>query len=136
MSVTGRPPIVVTDNHPELLELVRELLVDSGYGPVICTTSAQFGDVVTRQCPRLAMIDISLSRPEVGWSLLDRLRLYPPTADVPVILTATNTKSLAAKVQHLTRLNCSVLEKPFKLADLLLLVERIIGPPELRGRTV
>lgn len=128
-------PIVVADDHPEMLELVNEVLIDAGYTQVVCVRNGELGKTVARQTPQLVMLSISMSRPEVGWSLLDRLRLFPPTANVPVILSATNVKLLASKSQHLARLHCYVLERPFVVGDLLELVEHIIGPPAMLERT-
>lgn len=133
---TRVPAIVAADDNPEFRELLQNVLVEEGYQRVLCVTNADFRGLLAREPPGLILITISLTRPEVGWALLDQVRLSPLTADVPVILSSTNIRLLTEKLHHLARLNCHLLEKPFRVAELLSLVERLYGPPLERERTV
>ena len=76
-------PIVVTNHDTEYLEMVQDLLESEGYPNVRCAAHQDAWRTILEEPPRLVFIDISLRDPQAGWSLLDKLRLHPPTATVP-----------------------------------------------------
>jgi DNA-binding response OmpR family regulator len=121
--------IVVTDDDAEYLELMRELLTEEGYGPVVCVLNDRAYSTIRCQQPALALLDIHLEQ-QFGWQLLDKLRLDPTTAHIPVVICSTDPRLFNERAEDFRRLRCDFLAKPFNLESL---VEKVLvypGPGE------
>jgi len=123
------PSIIVANDDPLYLEMIKDLLIEGGYPNVTCVEGAGAHRVIVQQKPDLVLLDISLANIAQGWKTLDLIRLYPSTARIPVIVCSTDGYMLREKVEHLRAKCCDILEKPFDLDDLLEKVRAIIGPP-------
>jgi len=82
---------------------------------------------VTSRRPDVIIIDIRLQNREDGWKILEQVRLDPMTTDIPAIVCSADTQFLRWKRRQLQELDCAVLEKPFRLADLLRAVRTMLG---------
>ncbi len=117
--------ILVVEDELPLAEMMRVHLQRAGYR-VRC---AQDGDealtMVAAQAPDLVVLDIML--PTVnGWQVLEKLKADPETQAIPVVvLTALTADRDVAKGWGLGT-DC-YLTKPFKVQDLLLLVDRFVA---------
>lgn len=123
--------IIVTNDDPQYLELIQDILCEEGYTHVCCVLNGQADEAIRRERPALVLLDIHPACPAGGWQLLDRLRHDPATARVPVIICTTLPRLVLA-VPELAR-TCDILEKPFQLEQLLHNVQARIGPPAPRG---
>jgi CheY-like chemotaxis protein len=121
--------IVVANDDPIYLELIKELLADEGYPSVHCVTGERVCDFIVQAQPDLILLDIHIEQAGRGWHHLDMLRLNPRTAAMPVIICSTDGRLLREKAEHLQTLHCDTLEKPFDLEMLLAKIRVAIGPP-------
>ena len=118
----GRGVVLVVDDTPSLLDLVREVLEEDGYRVVTCLQSR---DALTlaRACqPDAVMLDIVM--PEVsGWDVLAELRADEQFTRTPVIIcTAYVAEALGrlAEIQGAGRdRHVGFLPKPFDVEELL-----------------
>ncbi len=117
--------IMVVDDHPDLVEIVRMILESKGFN-VRCAYSGQqvFADL-EEQKPDLILLDVMM--PEMdGLEVLTRLKEDPSTESIPVIL-------LTAKMQTEDILEGYkmgadyYITKPFKPTQLLEGINRILG---------
>ena len=91
--VEGRT-IVVVDDDPMALELVRVTLEPQGWSVQVCERGADAIELIASTRPSVVLVDLLM--PEIdGFAVVDALAGRPETADIPiVVLTA---KSLMAE---------------------------------------
>ena len=77
----GRPRILVVDDDPQTLRLVRDALTGAGYDPLVTGEHEGLGQVLAREKPALVLLDFMLPGAD-GVELMERL---PGLSDVPVI---------------------------------------------------
>ena len=103
--------ILVVDNDPNIVEMLRCLLHDAGYEVATADAGAALALARERQ-PHLILLDILLPS-MAGVEMSRRLRADPATAQIPII-------ALSATPQWLPALPVNDrLTKPFKLGQLL-----------------
>lgn len=110
--------ILLVDDEPELLELVRDILLDGGFVNVISAATAQAGARAARQeKPDLAILDVMLPDGD-GFSLMRRLRAF---CNIPVIFLTAKDES-GDKLAGLGLGADDYIIKPFLPQELLLRV--------------
>lgn len=125
----SRKRITVVDDDTTFLSLMHDLLSSEGYDTTILREAGDAFEALRAAPPDLVILDIRMSSPEAGWTILDLMRLDRALADVPVIVCSADIVVLRAKEQHLRARRCFVLPKPFDISELLDLVNEAIGPP-------
>jgi two-component system, sensor histidine kinase ChiS len=124
-----KPSIVVANDDPVYLDLIKELLIDEGYSGAQYIQGPAAFNLIQQVRPDLVLLDLNIANSSVGWKTLDLLRLHPDTTHIPIILCSTDGHMLKAKADWLRSMRCDTLEKPFDLATLLEKVVSILGPP-------
>lgn len=90
-------PILVVDDNPSNLKLVRVLLQAKGYDVVTATDAAEALAALRSRRPRLILMDLQLPGVD-GLELTRRLKSDPATRDIPIIaLTAYAMKGDAGR---------------------------------------
>jgi CheY-like chemotaxis protein len=121
--------IVVANDDPMYLEMIKDLLTTEGYQSVHCIVGTGSLDTIRQLEPSLILLDINLAQPGTGWRLLDILRLNPTTARIPIIICSTDPWLIREKEGLLQTMHCDTLEKPFDLEMLLAKISTAVGPP-------
>lgn len=119
--------IAVVNNDTAFLNMMDELLSLEGYRTMIWTEGDTAFEAIRQRMPNLVVLDIRMEHPETGWQVLELLRLDPETVGIPVIVTSADTRTLREKEANLRAHNCQVLEKPFDLDELLLMVRNALA---------
>jgi CheY-like chemotaxis protein len=84
--------IMVVDDNPDIITIVRTILEGKGYGVLSANSGMELLNQLKTQKPDLIILDIMM--PEMdGLEVLTRLKGLSETASIPVIL-------LTAKVQY------------------------------------
>ena len=78
---TPPPRVLVVDDDPNTLRLVRDALSAAGFAPAVTSGEGDLGHIVRREKPRLVLLDLMLP----GADGIELLRTLPELADVPVI---------------------------------------------------
>ena len=90
--MNNKKTIMVVDDNPDIITIVRTILEGKGYGVLSATSGPELLDLLKTQKPDLIILDIMM--PEMdGLEVLTRLKGLTETATIPVIL-------LTAKVQY------------------------------------
>ncbi len=90
-------PILIVDDNPSNLKLVRVLLQAKGYEVVTATDAGEVVRTLLTTRPRLILMDLQLPGVD-GLELTRRLKADPATRDIPVIaLTAYAMRGDARK---------------------------------------
>ncbi len=90
--VRGLPPnietIMVVDDEPELIAILRDILEQNGYRVISATDGLQVFDVLKNHKPDLILLDIDMPQMN-GLEVLARLKADRETSSIPVFfLTA------------------------------------------------
>jgi CheY-like chemotaxis protein len=119
-----RKTIVVVNDSPELLELMKELLEDEGYRTIVCADATQAYRLVKDTRPNLLILDARMSDLP-RWYVLDAVKLDPETASIPVLICSAAVREIQEAEGRLRAHGCEVLLKPFDLSELLEKVQRL-----------
>jgi DNA-binding response OmpR family regulator len=87
-----RPLVLVADDDPDILALVRFRLERDGYEVLSAPDGETALDLALARTPDLAVLDVMMPRLD-GYELTRRLREHGPTTGIPIIL-------LTARVQE------------------------------------
>ena len=87
-----RPVVLVADDDPDILALVRFRLERDGYEVLSAPDGETALDLAMARTPDLAVLDVMMPRLD-GYELTRRLREHGPTTTIPIIL-------LTARVQE------------------------------------
>src|SRR5260370_9683127 len=126
--------ILVVDDRPHLLALLRMILEDEQYQVSVLKEGRGVVEHVRENPPDLVILDLKLADAE-GADILESLRAHTSTADIPVIvytaavIRAGSVAKLIASNPPRYR-NVSVLQKPFELDVLLERVQEVLGVAE------
>ena len=92
MTDERRPLVLIADDDPDILSLVKLRLERSGYDVVLAGDGQQALETARERTPDLALLDVMMPKLD-GYELTARLRQEDATRRLPVIL-------LTARVQE------------------------------------
>jgi len=125
--VTESPnTILVLDDDPEILALVRRVLAEQGHRVVTAADPRQALELVTERRPCLVIVDLMLPHMD-GEDFLRALERRDGDRPPVIILSASAIRDEVAARTHAE----AVLAKPFQLEDLRDLVSRFCGGTDL-----
>lgn len=128
--VANRRTILVVDDNPDILNVLKRHLELQGYY-VLATTSGRHALNLARQHqPALITLDILLDDVE-GFEILETLKKNPDTRDIPVVM-ASFLKDAAKESVELGA--ADYLVKPFDRSEVLETVQRLITVYDENGQ--
>ena len=127
MSSDVTPRVLVVEDEPDLVELVRINLQLSGYEVLAAADGAEGLTVARRERPALILLNVMMPVLD-GWQALRALKEDPTLRDIPVVmLTALSEERdlirghLQGAIRYVT--------KPFEMRELLEVVEESLREP-------
>jgi CheY-like chemotaxis protein len=126
MSVTAAPRILVVDDTPALIDVVRKCLEQEGYRVRTCLESRDAVQIARDDRPDLIMLDVVM--PEVsGWEVLAALREDPAFQKTPVIVCTAYVAEALGRLEELKGpdQHLGLLPKPFELEELIEVVASV-----------
>ena len=126
MTVTAAPRILVVDDTPALLDVVRKCLSQEGYEVRTCLESRFAVAMAQEVKPDVIMLDVVM--PEVsGWEVLAALRLDPAFARTPVIVCTAYVAEALGRLAELKGpdQHLGLLPKPFEIEELVEVVASV-----------
>jgi two-component system, OmpR family, phosphate regulon response regulator PhoB len=122
--------VLVVDDDPHVVTVVRRILEQEGFGVAIATNGAECLLALEARRPDLLLLDIAMPVLD-GFQVLRLLKEKPETRDLPVImLTARSSGDDVAR--SLLSGADFYLTKPFEAEELVVAVRRVLevsGPP-------
>jgi len=93
--------ILMIDDNPDMLEILRLLLKVNGHRPIMALGGKEGLDIARKEPPDVILLDIMM--PDIdGFEVLRRLKLDMSTEKIPVILvTAVSGQALIDKAMSL-----------------------------------
>jgi DNA-binding response OmpR family regulator len=128
------PRILVIEDDDSLLELYQQLLQEEGYEVSLSSTTFEDVTEVERLHPDLVLLDVKISGPDDGFTLLERLRSYLPTHCLPIMLcTAATASQVRKRVADLQQQGVPVVYKPFEIEELCHTIRLALRSAEAAG---
>lgn len=117
--------ILVADDDPAILELVRINLEARGYEVLTVNNGAEAIRTAIREKPHLLIVDVLM--PDVdGYEVMRVLKETPETAHIPIIVLTAYASDAGAMVSWMQGAE-SYLAKPFNPEELLMIVDRLLS---------
>jgi CheY-like chemotaxis protein len=128
--------VLVVNDTEEILDLFRDILEGMGHRMTAWSFSPDDLAKVTEIDPDLVVLDLLMGPTELqGWALLQKLRMSPPTEDLPIIVCSAATNWVREQEGWLAANGVKVVLKPFKVADLERAVGQALALPEVMATT-
>ena len=121
--------LLVLNDDPDLVAAMIVVLEDAGYE--VMASGHRLFEEVTRNIPDLLLVDIPPYEEKQGVNFIQRLRLDPKTARLPVLLGTTSLKHLEPELLRDKMIHTLV--RPFEVPELLTAIEDLLRAAELRG---
>lgn len=125
---SGSEVVLVVEDDPLLLQVIRDLLAMYGLQTVGATTSEQAHALATTARPVVCLIDLMLSESS-GLELASQLRASG-LAETPMIAMSVSDEMLGAAER--SGLFQQVLWKPFQVTELIACINESLTEPEDR----
>jgi DNA-binding response OmpR family regulator len=119
------PLVLVADDDPDILDLVRYRLERSGYEVATATDGAEAVRLAGELAPALAVLDVMMPSLD-GLEATRRLRDDPATADIPVILLTAKAQDADVQEGFLAGAD-DYIRKPFSPRELSARVQAVLG---------
>lgn len=117
--------ILVVDDEPDVVELVRTILEAEGHAVVTTTEGKRALGLMLTDPPDLVVLDLMM--PELdGFQILKLIRMDPRTSEVPVLILSARSQA-QDQIGGLQLKASAYVCKPFSPKDLLGEVKSLLG---------
>ena len=121
------PRILIVDDDPDMVELLRLALTETGFSVRIAATGEEALRMAQRSAPDLMVLDLLLPGMN-GFSVCEELRLNPATAALPVLMITVLPGEFPRLVGVEAGAN-AYLNKPFRVEEFVSCVGDLVGWP-------
>ncbi len=125
--------ILIVDDSPVILKLLRDLLTAEGYLVIGRSESLQELDEVRRANPNLIILDHLQKGIDSSQDILTLMKKSVNLSAVPVIICTVPGHGAAALKEQLRLENVDLLLKPFDIDELFATVKRMIKQAEAKA---
>lgn len=136
-----RKRVLVINDTKEILELFRDILADGmGHDVTLMTFAPDELSRIVEERPDLVIVDFVIGERELdGWQLIQKMRMHPDTAAIPIIACTAAVRQVREAEAYLMEQGVEVVMKPFTIAQLENAVRNALKlgesqPPEGDGR--
>jgi DNA-binding response OmpR family regulator len=116
--------IMVINDTQEILTLFRDLLTDEGYDVVLYSSAIHDMQEIERVAPDLIILDFIFGNENMGFQMLQKLKMRRATERLPVIICTAALQIVREMEGYLQSKGVQVVLKPFNIDDLLEAVRR------------
>ena len=118
--------ILTVEDEPDLIDLIRELLLEDGYEVSAARTGWEALDLIARRRPDLILLDLML--PDLdGFGFCEILRRDVATAHIPIVIVSAWASPDSRQLGHELGV-VDYLTKPFSRRELRERVTRSLAP--------
>jgi DNA-binding response OmpR family regulator len=115
---------MVINDTQEILTLFRDLLTDEGYDVVLYSSAIHDMQEIERVAPDLIILDFIFGNENMGFQMLQKLKMRRATERLPVIICTAALQIVREMEGYLQSKGVQVVLKPFNIDDLLEAVRR------------
>jgi two-component system response regulator VicR len=121
--------ILVVNDTQDVLDAIQMVLEDAGYRVTARTEPTTSAADIEAINPDLLMIDMLFAGKNIGWELIQAIRLHEATAHLPVIVCTAARHEVTESESVLLGKGITVVYKPFDIDDLVAAVEQALSAP-------
>ncbi len=121
--------ILVINDTQEILELFQDLLEGEGYEVIISSFAPKSVYEIGGLQPDLVILDLVFGSERIGWQLLQQIRMYRPTARIPVIVCTAAREEAREMEPQLISHGAFLVLKPFDIDEIILIVRQALDLP-------
>lgn len=110
--------IAVVNDDTVFLDMMAAVLAERGWETTLIKEQEHAFEHLRANPPDLIILDIRMSAPESGWTLLELITLDKELSKLPVIVCSAAIMDLRAHQNHLAQSGIDVLPKPFNIEQL------------------
>ncbi len=127
-ALVGTPPItvLVADDNDVAQRLCRRVLEKAGFGVLIAGDGLQAVDSALRQRPAMILMDVAMPGID-GLEAMRRIKAEIPS--MPIVIASAHSMA-SDRERFLAAGADDVLSKPFRLADLVSIVQKLARPTQ------
>ena len=118
--------ILLVDDEPSMVQLVRRRLEEEGYQVVIAVDGQEAVDKARTERPDLIVLDVMLPK-LMGFSVCARLKTDPQYARIPIILLTAKSQTKDEELGRTAGADAYI-RKPFESKELLAAIARLLAP--------
>jgi len=126
--------ILVIEDDESILNLFRVFLEKDGFVVSTARNACQNVRDIEAIAPDLIILDIMFGLHHDGFRLLQKLRMYPPTEPIPIIICTAAVSAIREQEDILQQKGIPLLYKPFRLRELHQAIETLL-PSLSKGKT-
>ena len=123
--------ILVINDTQEILELFQDLLEGEGYEVIISSFAPKSVYEIGNLQPNLVILDLVFGGERIGWQLLQQIRMYRPTARIPVIVCTAARDEVREMESQLVAHGAFLVLKPFDIDEMVLIVRQALDLPRI-----
>lgn len=120
--------ILAIDDDQAILDMYTMLLQGEGYEIFIYQALIEDLQEIERLAPSLMILDLKFGKHLRGLPFIEKLRAYPPTKDLPIILTTAALAEVKPHEEKLQQEGITIFHKPFDIDELLAIIRKKSGP--------
>jgi two-component system response regulator VicR len=118
--------IMVVDDEPDLVDVVKLILESDGYTVVTASSGQEALDKIPAEMPDLVLLDIIMPKMD-GWEVFSRIKGNPKTQNIPVIMLTAKDQRIDKLIGlHVVKVD-DYITKPFGRAELLERIKKILS---------
>lgn len=121
--------VAIIEDDAAVLDVMTECLTGNGYRILPYRQGAGAYELIEIERPDAVILDIRMEHPRAGLAVLQRLRRNLATVDLPVLICTGDASFAREWERTLEEYRCTVVAKPFQIADLLAAIGHLTQPP-------
>jgi CheY-like chemotaxis protein len=119
--------ILVVNDTQEILELFKTILEYEGYEVVLSSFPFQHIKEIEKIQPDLIILDFLFGNKQMGWQMLQALKMQRSTASIPVIACTAALEDVREQEGYLVSQGVHVVYKPFDVDQLLTIISQALA---------
>lgn len=119
--------IMVINDDQDILDLYEALLNEEGYDIITSKLAFEHPAAVEIRSPDLVVLDLKFGTQLEGWKMMQKLRLYRPTASVPIIICTAAVREAREQEDHLRSEGIGIVYKPFAIDHFLSAIHQLLA---------
>lgn len=128
----GAQTVLVADDNEVAQRLCRRVLEKAGYNVLVAGDGLEAVDIALAQNPVVVLMDVAMPGVD-GLEAMRRIKIAKP--ELPIVIASAHSMA-SDRERFLAAGADDVLSKPFRLAELVEVVEKLAGPKARREPTV
>lgn len=117
--------VVVVEDEPEMIDLMRLILSRKGFEVVGANGGVRGLETIRAEKPDIVLLDLMM--PEMdGWQVYQQLKADPNTENIPVVVVTAKAQNIDKVLGlHIAKVD-DYISKPFSLQELVDRVEEVL----------